>query len=111
MREFLSLPEAAALLGVSRIAVFKKVKRGQLAAIRVGRNWAVPAAALRSPSLSRLPASGGSGDLPAAAPGPGKPAAPGRRKAARPGGAGAPRHIPVFEPAPEKDSLDEMGWD
>jgi len=45
-REYYSLPEAAALLGISRIAVFKKVKKGQLPALRVGRNWAVPAAAL-----------------------------------------------------------------
>lgn len=34
------------MLGISRIAVFKKVKKGQLPALRFGRNWAVPAAAL-----------------------------------------------------------------
>ena len=45
-REFYSLPEVAALLGISRIAVFKRVKKGQLEALRIGRNWAVPAAAL-----------------------------------------------------------------
>jgi excisionase family DNA binding protein len=45
-REYYSIPEAAALLGVSRIAVFKRVKRGQLPALRFGRNWAVPASAL-----------------------------------------------------------------
>lgn len=45
-REFYSLPEAAALLGISRIAVFKRVKKGVLPATRFGRNWAVPAAAL-----------------------------------------------------------------
>jgi len=45
-REFYSIPEAAARLGISRIAVFKRVKKGQLAALRFGRNWAVPAAAL-----------------------------------------------------------------
>lgn len=44
--EYFSIPEAAARLGVSRIAVFKRVKKGQLEAIRFGRNWAVPAAAL-----------------------------------------------------------------
>ncbi|MFA6435505.1 MAG: excisionase family DNA-binding protein [Elusimicrobiales bacterium] len=47
--EFLSLPEVASLMGISRIAVFKKVKKGRLPAIRIGRNWAVPAAALRIP--------------------------------------------------------------
>lgn len=45
-REYYSLPEVAALLGISRIAVFKRVKKGQLAALRIGRNWAVPAAAV-----------------------------------------------------------------
>ena len=44
--EYYSIPEAAARLGLSRIAVFKKVKKGQLEALRFGRNWAVPAAAL-----------------------------------------------------------------
>ena len=45
-QEYLSIPQAAALLGLSRIAVFKRVKKGSLPAIRIGRNWAVPAAAL-----------------------------------------------------------------
>lgn len=43
-REYYSIPEAAALIGISRIAVFKRVKKGQMKAIRFGRNWAVPAA-------------------------------------------------------------------
>ncbi|MBU2529556.1 MAG: excisionase family DNA-binding protein [Elusimicrobia bacterium] len=41
-REFYSVPEFAKRLGVSRIAVFKKVKKGQIRAIRIGRNWAIP---------------------------------------------------------------------
>lgn len=45
-REYYSIPEAAAMLGLSRIAVFKRVKSGRLAALRVGRNWAIPAALL-----------------------------------------------------------------
>jgi len=40
--EYLSIPEAAKMLGVSRIAVYKKVKNGQIKAIRVGRNYAIP---------------------------------------------------------------------
>lgn len=48
-REYYSIPEAAAILGISRIAVFKKVKKGQLEALRFGRNWAVPAHALAVP--------------------------------------------------------------
>jgi len=43
-REYYSIPEAAAMMGISRIAVFKRVKKGQMKAIRFGRNWAVPAA-------------------------------------------------------------------
>ena len=34
------------MLGISRIAVFKKVKKNQLEAIRIGRNWAIPAESL-----------------------------------------------------------------
>ncbi|MDD2805197.1 MAG: excisionase family DNA-binding protein [Elusimicrobiales bacterium] len=45
-REFYSIPEAAARLGISRIAVFKRVKKGRLEALRFGRNWAVSASAL-----------------------------------------------------------------
>jgi len=51
-REFYSIPEAAARLGISRIAVFKRVKKGQLEALRFGRNWAVPASALESAVLA-----------------------------------------------------------
>lgn len=99
-REYYSIPEAAALLGLSRIAVFKKVKKGQLAAIRFGRNWAVPAAALPHGELA--------GDE--ASPPPRRPAPPPR-----------PR-IPGFIPPPEKEKaeppppssdqeMDSMGWD
>jgi len=65
-KDYLSIPEAAGVLGISRIAVFKRVKKGQLAAIRIGRNWAVPASALSSRSGTR------SGDLAAKAPPGGK---------------------------------------
>lgn len=39
---FLSIPEYAKKLGISRIAIFKQVKKGKLKAIRIGRNWAIP---------------------------------------------------------------------
>lgn len=48
-REYLSLPEVAKQLGISRIAVYKRVRSGKLAAIRVGRFWAVPASAIPVP--------------------------------------------------------------
>ena len=47
-KDFFSLPEAAAILGISRIAVFKKVRKGQLPALRIGRNWAIAASVLNS---------------------------------------------------------------
>lgn len=40
--EYITIPQLAKLLGISRIAVFKKVKKGQIEAIRVGRNYAIP---------------------------------------------------------------------
>lgn len=39
--KFLSVPELARRLGISRIAVFKKIKSGKIKAIRIGRNWAI----------------------------------------------------------------------
>jgi excisionase family DNA binding protein len=50
-KEYLSIPEAAIVLGLSRIAVFKQVKKGKLPAIRIGRNWAVPVGALTATDL------------------------------------------------------------
>ena len=40
-REFLTTSQLAKLLGVSRIAVFKKIKKGEIKAVRIGRNYAV----------------------------------------------------------------------
>ena len=42
-KQYVSIPELAKLLGISRIAVYKKVKSGKLAAVKVGRNYAIPA--------------------------------------------------------------------
>jgi len=39
---YLSIPQLAAILGLSRIAVYKRVKKGDIRAIRIGRNYAVP---------------------------------------------------------------------
>jgi len=41
--EFISIPQAAKLLGISRIAVYKKVKEGKIKSVRVGRQFAIPA--------------------------------------------------------------------
>ena len=40
-KEFYSLPELAKLMGISRIAVFKKVKSGYIKAKKVGKSYAV----------------------------------------------------------------------
>jgi excisionase family DNA binding protein len=39
--EYITLPQLAELLGISRIAVFKKVKKNQIKAIRIGKNYAI----------------------------------------------------------------------
>jgi excisionase family DNA binding protein len=40
--KYISVSQFAKLLGVSRIAVYKKIKKGQIKAIRVGKNFAIP---------------------------------------------------------------------
>ncbi|MFA7319252.1 MAG: helix-turn-helix domain-containing protein [Parcubacteria group bacterium] len=39
---FFTTSEAAKILGVSRITIFNRIKTGKLAAIRIGRNYAIP---------------------------------------------------------------------
>lgn len=40
--KYLSMSEFAKKLGISRIAVYKKIKKGQIRAIRIGRSFAIP---------------------------------------------------------------------
>jgi excisionase family DNA binding protein len=40
-QQFLTIPQAAKLLGISRIAVYKKVKSGQIQAQKIGRNYLI----------------------------------------------------------------------
>lgn len=42
-KTYLSVKEAADILGVSRIAVFQKIKRGQIQAEKIGRNYIIQA--------------------------------------------------------------------
>jgi excisionase family DNA binding protein len=103
VREYYSIPEAAALLGISRIAVFKRVKKGQLPALRFGRNWAVPASALESalPAELRSPASEVQAALPA----------PANRPAALPA-VPAQKEREAVEPlSSSDDEMNSMGWD
>lgn len=39
--KYITIPQLAKLLGISRIAVYKKVKKGQIKAIKVGRHFAI----------------------------------------------------------------------
>ncbi len=41
-KKYFSAPEIAKLLGVSRTAVFKKIKSGQIRAEKIGRNYIIP---------------------------------------------------------------------
>ncbi len=40
--EYITIPQLAEILGISRVAVYKKVKKGEIEAIRIGRNFAIP---------------------------------------------------------------------
>ncbi len=46
--EYITIPELARILGLSRIAVFRKVKQGVIKAEKIGRNYAIPRQALDS---------------------------------------------------------------
>jgi excisionase family DNA binding protein len=41
-QKYISIAELAKRLGISRIAVYKKVKKGDIKAIKIGRSFAVP---------------------------------------------------------------------
>lgn len=45
-QHYYSLAQTGKFLGISRIAVFRKVKKGDIEAVRIGRSWGVPAKAL-----------------------------------------------------------------
>ena len=38
---YITIPQLADLLGISRIAVYKKVKNGQIPAKKIGRNYVI----------------------------------------------------------------------
>ena len=40
-KDFLSTTELAEMLGISRVAVFKKIKNGEIKATKVGRNFVI----------------------------------------------------------------------
>jgi excisionase family DNA binding protein len=42
-KKYITIPELARLLGISRVAVYRRVKKGQISAIKVGRMYMIPA--------------------------------------------------------------------
>jgi cysteine synthase A len=52
--KYLSVQEVAKKLKISRIAVYKKVKKGQIASVRVGRSFAIPEESLNQPPPMRI---------------------------------------------------------
>ena len=42
--DYITIPELARILGLSRIAIFKRVKKGAIKAVKIGRNYAIPRA-------------------------------------------------------------------
>ena len=45
--EYISIPQLAKILGISRIAVYKKVKREEIKAVRIRRNFAISKESLK----------------------------------------------------------------
>ena len=41
-KDFYTTQEIAKLLGISRVAIFYKIKNGQIKAEKIGRNYAIP---------------------------------------------------------------------
>ena len=40
--EYVTIAQLAEILGISRIAIYKRVKKGQINAVRIGRAFAIP---------------------------------------------------------------------
>ena len=40
-KDFLTVAELARILGISRVAIFKKIKKGVIKAQKIGRNFAI----------------------------------------------------------------------
>lgn len=40
--KYITIPQLAKILGLSRIAVYKKVKKGEIKAMKIGPNYAIP---------------------------------------------------------------------
>jgi len=52
--DYITIPELAKILGLSRIAIFKRVKKGAIKAVKIGRNYAISRAYIDSISGKTL---------------------------------------------------------
>lgn len=52
--DFLSTPQAAKLLKISRVAVFKKIKSGEIKARKIGRNFVIKKSDISIPNDGKL---------------------------------------------------------
>ncbi|MBU1131320.1 hypothetical protein KJ840_04260 [Patescibacteria group bacterium] len=53
-KQFYSTVEVGKLLGISRIAVFKRIKSGKIKAKKVGRNYVIDRANIENPLIDTL---------------------------------------------------------
>lgn len=52
-KDYTSIPQAAKILGKSRIAVFKQVKKGSIDAVRIGKGYMIPKSFLKKMILKK----------------------------------------------------------
>ncbi|MFA6534590.1 MAG: excisionase family DNA-binding protein [Patescibacteria group bacterium] len=52
--QYISTTEAAKTLGISRIAVFKRIQQGKLKAVKNGRNFVIDKNEVKSPALGLM---------------------------------------------------------
>lgn len=45
-KQYYSIAEVGKILGVSRITIYKRVKKGEINAVRIGRSYAIPSKSL-----------------------------------------------------------------
>ena len=51
--KYISIAQLAKILGISRIAVYKRVKKGQIEAIRIGKAYAISASNISGKNLTQ----------------------------------------------------------
>ncbi len=59
-KDLIGTTEAADILGISRIAVFKRIQKGQLEAVKVGRNYVIDRKKLEDIASKHVPGRTGS---------------------------------------------------